>query len=358
MPKAAGLYAAKMLIKNHCPMCETIMSEMERIAREVNQFTLDQCSMAQNIAGSMVSKLANGDKQRCMMRSNINKSDKDLFGSTEKCSNDPDSNKDAGKDELDSLLGDEFNLVWKALTKSKKIDNTEFAEMIMSISGTIIGQKKGGRWEFVRKDSLFKDSKQLAALIGSFHDQAVKIYKCDDNSKCLNPTTTTINLGDKTLYREVVRIIKTLTPKIAGNVPVETLSADEQDLISFSSIPLINMIEQDLVLKGSNSDPLIANSEFVELICYDMIIEFLSKLVNIATSELQNVALGSNEPKLVQSFVKDVEQVKHRLYEHKMSAFQRVNIVLQAKENMNLQGQQLKSRFSRIMTTHIGGKNQ
>jgi hypothetical protein len=350
--QASGFYAIKMLIKQNCPMCETIMSEFERIAREVSQFSLDQCTMAQNIAGGMLAKLNVGDKQRCMMQDNIINRSKDLAASTKACTDNPDGNKDAGKDEMDSLLGNEFNLVWKALKKGNNPD-TEFAEMIMSISGTIIGERKDGKWHFNRKDSLFKDSKQIAHLIGSFTDQNVNVYKCDDTNKCLSPKSVNLTLGDQTLYRHIGKIVTSLTNKIALNTETEKLTDDEKALINFSTIPIINLIEQDLIVKGGRSDPLMGSSEIIELICYDMIIDFLAQLANIASNELGKLALGSNESDLIKNFNQDLERVKQTLHEHKMTAYQRVSTVMQVKENFKLQQEQINLRFSRILSTHI-----
>lgn len=351
--KSLGIYAFKMAVKTSCTHCETIMTELEEIARFVSQFNLEQCSFAQGIVGGFASTMATSDRQRCMMRNILQKEGIDLYASTESCKADPDMNKHQNDNkEIESLLGDEFNLVWKALKKGKRLKKeeggNEFAEMIMSISGTIIGVKKDGKWTFTRKESLFKDSQQLAAFMGSFNDKSVKAYECDEHEKCLGPSEKFKNLGNQTIYRHIAKVIGQLTQRVIDNDPINNLSDEERNLINFSTIPIINLIEQDLVEKGINGNPLVSRSELIELICYDMLTDFLTKLADIATRETKNLELGANEPKIIELFIKDLDQVKHALYEHKMTVYQRAKTVLQIKDNFEQQKAAARLRFARM----------
>lgn len=349
--KSVGMYALKMAIKTNCPQCETIMTELEEIARQVSQFSLEQCSFAQNIVGGLASKLATSDKQRCMIRNILAAEGRDLHTNMENCNKEPDMNlHHDNNEEIESLLGNEFNLVWKALKRGNRVKgaDNEFAEMVMSISGTIIGKKEGGKWKFTRKESLFKDSKQLAAFMGSFSNETVNTYKCNEHSKCLEPYEEHINLGNKTVYRRVTNIITSLTQKVAHNDYLDKLSDDERDLINFSTIPIINMIEQELIEKGMSGNPLVSRSELIELICYDMVTDFLTKLADIASRETKNLELGSNEPQIIEIFIKDLDQVKQALYEHKMTVYQRAKTVLQVKDNFQQQKDAARLRFAKM----------
>lgn len=72
------------------------------------------------------------------MQGNVGKLNRDMYEASDKCKNNPDRHGNAGEeDELKSLLGNEFNIVWKAMGKSNK--DVDFKELIMSVSGTIIG---------------------------------------------------------------------------------------------------------------------------------------------------------------------------------------------------------------------------
>lgn len=353
MAQSFGFYATKMFIKNKCPQCETVMTELEGIARQVSQFNLEQCSLAQNLAGGLMSKLASSDKQRCLMQDSLSRSSSDLAESTRKCTANPDVHDHLKDDEeMQSLLGSEFNLVWKALNRGSRIiaEDKGFAEMIMSISGTIIGNRVDGRWRFTRKESLFQDNDQLAALMGLYDSSSARTYKCNEYSKCLHLTEENINLGEKPLYHYVASIIKGLTIKVARNLPENQLTDDERSLINFSSIPIINLIEQELIQKGQRGDVLVSSSEFIELICYDMITEFLTKLADIASRETKSLELGSNEPQIIESFIKDLDQIKNRLYNHKMTIYKKVETIMHVKESLELQKNATRLQFSKMLS--------
>ena len=84
MGTAAGAYAVKMLIKSACPQCEDIMSYMETVARDINGMMMDQCAGAQALAKGAFSMLNAGDQQKCLMKGNIGKSNKDMYEASDK----------------------------------------------------------------------------------------------------------------------------------------------------------------------------------------------------------------------------------------------------------------------------------
>jgi conjugative transfer pilus assembly protein TraH len=118
--RASGAYLVKMSIKTVCPQCEDIMTYLETVARDINSLTMNQCSLAQSLTQGAIGKLASNEKQRCMMEANAFDTDPDLFATTKKCqdkSGDPSDPRKKEHKEFEDMLGDEFNLVWKALSK-------------------------------------------------------------------------------------------------------------------------------------------------------------------------------------------------------------------------------------------------
>lgn len=356
--KSVGPYAAKIYIKEHCNVCETVMTELEEIARTVNQFNIDQCAMSENIARGFLSKIYHSDKQHCLMQDNVLRRSKDLADSTAKCKANPnvhhremeDPQNADKKKELDSLLGSEFNLVWKALGKNQSINNKEFAEIIMSISGTIIGQHVNKRWEFSLKESLFQDSEQLAAIMGLYEGKKAQKYHCDDEQKCLKVSIEDINLADKPLYRHVTDTIESLTQKVADNAPRSDLTPEEEALISFSSIPIIGLIEQTLISQGHNANVLVSEGHLIELICYDMITDFLTKLADLASRETKSLSLGSNEPEIIEIFIGDLDKIKRRLNEHKMTVFKRFEETMRVKEYLQVRKDTSRLTFAKVFS--------
>ena len=77
----------------------------------------------------------------------MNRSNKDESETMQKCDENPDTHGSDHNEELKSLLGNEFNVTWKAFTQDKDRRNIgdkeflEFLEFLMSIAGTLIGTK-------------------------------------------------------------------------------------------------------------------------------------------------------------------------------------------------------------------------
>jgi conjugative transfer pilus assembly protein TraH len=362
MAKASGSYAVKMLIKTACPQCENIMSDLEAIARDINGLMLDQCSAGQAIAQGAFARLGAGNTQKCMMQSNAAGQSKDMYETSEKCKSNPDRYGASGEeDELISLLGNEFNLVWKSIGKGGGQDRG-FKELIMSVSGTIIGKKVDGRYQFTNKPSLVLKEQLLEKYIGIDQSSGeggskLKLYSCDDENKCLKPEEREISLSqNETLYGNVRRIIKSLETKIAEGASQghqgmgQGLTDEEAGLVAFSSIPLINLIENELISKARTEDLTVRLPEVIEVICYDVITNFLDMMVSQAQGAVKTLEYAQLDSVVIRDFESDASQVKAYLREAKHGAFQRLQITMQVKERLEQQEKVFEYGFNRFMT--------
>ena len=347
--RAAGAYATKLLIKTLSPISEDVMSQLESIVRDINGMSMNQCAIAQNIVDGALSKVSNSSKLGCMMRSNTGNKNADLFASSAACQDDQEKYKDTGKEEVKSLLGDNFNLAWKALTNSggQEKKSAEFLEFMMSVSGTIIGQKKDGVMKYSIKSSLFTDEEQIEKYIGNASGSTVNIYQCDNIEICLNPKIVTTTLKpENAFFSQITKIMEGITQKVANNNE-QAFTPEEQSLVNFSSIPIITMIEQELILKGIGR--VAVSSELIEVICYDVVVGYLDNLLNRVDKGVSTLELAQIDKSVLYGFKNDIAKVKTGFFNKKITAFERANIVMQAKEHMKLQQKAIKDRFSRIV---------
>ena len=361
---AAGSYAVKMFIKSACPQCEDIMSYLETVARDINGMMMDQCSMGEAIGGGIYNALSSGNQQKCLMQGNIDKSSKDMYEATDKCKNNPDRYGTKGEeDELKSLLGNEFNLVWKALGKGSGGD-LDFKELIMSVSGTIIGRKIDGSFHFSNRPSLVLNNDLLEQYIG-VHKKAgkVKLYKCDENKKCLNPTETEVVLGENdTIYGNISRILEGMIDKIwAGK---GAFTDEEEAVISFSSIPIVQLIEMEIIHKGksekgkdaiNSADMIVRMQEFLEVVSYDVVTNFLIQMTNQASSAVQALEYAQLDDTVIKNFTAQVADVRRFITDSKFSAFKRLQAVMQYKERLVLQQRSFKAGFGRFLEYNTQG---
>jgi conjugative transfer pilus assembly protein TraH len=346
--RASGAYLVKMTIKSVCPQCEDIMANLEAIARDINGLTLNQCSMAQTIAEGAFSKLTSGEKQHCMMEANAAGSNTDMFDTTRKCQDSAGSKARSSSGEFESLLGDEFNLVWKALSKGTGAD-TNLKELMMSVSGTIIGKKEDGRYKFTPKPTLLHDRELLERYIGtSSGSSKIKLYVCDEGLKCLGPTEQETNLGPSdTLYGNVSKIMRGLVDKVRADNP--KLTDEEESLISFSTIPILHLIEMELATKANTEDLLVRMGEFVEVVCYDVITNFMQIMLQRVVTNVQALEHVQMDDVVIRNFIQDAENTRKYLVDAKSGAFQKLQVIMQVKERLEMQSREFEMRFGRMM---------
>jgi len=352
VPGATGAYALKMLIKEVCPQCEDIATYLETVARDINGLSLNQCTMAKSIVQGGLAMLNSASKQRCMMKSNILGASSDMFEATEDCTDNPDRFGDEGDDDkLKSLLGDKFNLVWKALSQGDSSAKTGLKELMMSISGSVIGRKEDGVMSITSLPSLVEKEDLIERYIGKPGGQSgeVVIYRCDENTKCLNPTEQNEVIDSKqTLYGNVTILLESIVEKIDNNTG--DLSDDEQALIEFSSIPLINIIELELATKNkSSAASLVGMHEFVEVVCYDLVTNYMQKMLTTAKSSVEVLKTAQLDNTAIDKFTNNVEIVRGYLRDKRFEAFKKLQVITQVKERLSQQQGVFELGFSRFM---------
>ena len=354
VPGAAGAYALKMLIKEVCPQCEDIATYLETVARDINGLSVEQCAMAKSIAQGGLAMLNSASQQRCMMKSNILSASSDMFEATENCTDNPDRYGESGdEDQLKSLLGDNFNLVWKALSQGDHTAKTGLKELMMSISGSVIGRKEDGVMSLSSLPSLVEKEDLIERYIGKPGGQSgeVVIYRCDENTKCLNPTEQNEVLNsDQTLYGNVTTLLESIVEKVYENEG--ELSDDEQALIEFSSIPLINIIELELATKTkSSAASLVGMHEFVEVVCYDLITNYMQKMLTQAKSSVEVLKTAQLDNTAIDKFTQNVDTVRSYLRDKRFEAFKKLQVITQVKERLIQQQGVFELSFSRFMDT-------
>ena len=175
----AVTYGGMMAIKTLCPQCQDLMEWLDAKADWINQMAKTDCNDMANLVDGMASKMAAGSRANRQADMVLKGEGKDAADIT------TNSKKDDGRDvnktpELESQLGDNFNLVWKALAKkaSADADGKELKELLMSISGTIIGTKDANSKQSVihRKSLINKDLIKDFMGVGGSGSNKVKLY--------------------------------------------------------------------------------------------------------------------------------------------------------------------------------------
>ena len=334
----AVTYGGMMAIKTLCPQCQDLMEWLDAKADWVNQIAKTDCNDMANLVDGMASKIAassRANRQADMVLKGEGKDAADIKAK---------STKDDGRDytktpELESQLGDNFNLVWKALAKKAPADigGTDLKELLMSISGTIIGTKdSNGKSSVVHKKSLInKDLIKDFMGVGGSGANKVKLYKCNETDKCLKPiiSETTIN-KDSVLFTKISKIIEQIVEKVYVNQG--DLTAEEETLVALSSMPLITKIELDLGIYSNKANVALNQTEFIEALCFDVVTSYLALLlqeVQEAVGELAFAQIADGEA--FKAFEVEARNTIRMLAEYKNAAFKKYDIISQSKARLH-----------------------
>jgi conjugative transfer pilus assembly protein TraH len=348
---SAGTYVTKMAIKTACPQCEDIMSSLEAIARDVNGMTFSQCEQGKAIAEGLMSKFNSASNQKCMAKAAISRGGSDLFETTQKCQDNPSRYGEIGdNNELKSMLPDNYNLVWKALSHGDGRAPTGMKELMMSISGSIIGRKQEGTSTIKSLPSLIEKEDLIEQYIGKpgTGTSMLKLYSCDEVTKCLNPVTRDQTMSNEsTLYGKVETTLKNIIDKISNNRG--SLSDEEQALIEYSTIPIISLFEIELALKDEKSVVSLAgDAEFIEVVCYDMVTSFMRKMLLEAKTSVEELQTAQLDNTPIERFQKNVESVQAKLKDKKIDAMSKLQTIIAVKERLTAQERVFQLGFSRF----------
>jgi conjugative transfer pilus assembly protein TraH len=351
----AVTYGGMMAIKTLCPQCQDLMEWLDAKADWINQMAKTDCNDMANLVDGMASKMAAGSRANRQADMVLKGEGKDAADIT------TNSKKDDGRDvnktpELESQLGDNFNLVWKALAKkaSADADGKELKELLMSISGTIIGTKDANSKQSVihRKSLINKDLIKDFMGVGGSGSNKVKLYKCDETEKCLKPTINETAISkDSVLFDKIAKLIEQIVDKVYANKG--DLTNEEETLVALSSMPLITKIEMDLGIYSNKANVALNQSEFIEALCFDVVTSYLSILlqeVQEAVGELAFAQIADGEA--FKAFEAEARTTMRLLAEHKNAAFKRYDTIAQSKARLHQDRRFFNQKFEDFFNNH------
>ena len=195
-------YAFQLALNIACADCMAWINNLQSKIQRLNEALGNSCQLAQGLVNDLTPALANQRQNEYSIMSTVKGLKQDFFGS----SHSPDGQDTAKL--VDTKATDEQksrvigNIMWDALkevgAKSWITDAAEEATeygILMAISGTIV--IPASTEDAKNPDTGNSNKPEYYPALVEFKDLLdggkLKIYKCDDTTKCLNPTTTVIN---------------------------------------------------------------------------------------------------------------------------------------------------------------------
>jgi conjugative transfer pilus assembly protein TraH len=288
-------YGLLLALEEVTPQIGNINKFFTDLSNKVNSMNINLCETAESLVGGIWPKTQAAQRQVCQdIGSNTGIFD-DWARARQGCTSDSvDHNFDstmragASNPQYKNLVLDNGNIAWKALQANNLVSgDQQFAELLMSLSGSVIIQKNGdgknASVSFKNLDSLANNASLLKAIL--YGDKAT-FYKCDEPTQCLNLGKQTIPISpNSALKGQVEKILTSISQKIIADQP---LSNQEIGLLQSTRIPIYKILA---VQAAYQKDPNILNVEnYSEIIAADILFQYLQEnlsLVRASSGVLQ-----------------------------------------------------------------------
>lgn len=239
MARGVPTYALQLALKTMAPQVETLLSQLRKIALDMNSTMLDSCNMSQQIVGGMWPKDTAASEQICQDVSRGG--GEDYFGARSHCK--PDNLSDGvdratARAENKDLLNGEYNVTWK-VAKEKLHYDDDLATFAMHVLGTIISKKEAVGYKVVHVKGEADNKDVLQVYLGG---GTLTTKRCDETGKCLNPSDirTTIPEEDALVQRFSASVNRLIDAYVNdADVPAADKRLIEDDI----GVPLYRYIQ-------------------------------------------------------------------------------------------------------------------
>lgn len=347
MNNAKG-YAFTLMMEEVTPQIANTMKYIQDMANKVNQFNINSCETAEGLVGGLWPRTRAAQQQVCKDVGSSTGMFKDWAEARQGCTSEDgkynfDSTMDAGSKNAayKNLVLDSGNIVWKALQANKlTASDTELAELLMSLSGSILikktGSGSGATSHFAVLPSLASDHSLFKAILNG---DVATIYQCDESAQCLNPKTKTVTVKQQAaLKNRVAKILRSIGQKIIDDQP---LTAEEKGLIESTRIPIYKILN---VQAAYQKNPNILDVEsYADVIATDILFQYLQEnldLVRISSRSLQYPA------EIMSQFQEGINMAINDVRAEERNAQTRISMAMQLVEQTQVLEQMLAGQLS------------
>lgn len=290
-----GAYAVDVMLATTVPELKQVRDYLQTTVQKVNQMSVNSCEMAQNLVGGIYPKTAASQQKICNDQRRMGREGggHDYVAARMACAGEgfQASMDNAAKDpKQKEAIALNKNMVW-SLLKEKTFLGTddELAEMVMSITGTIIIDKAG---HVTNVPSLAVNGGLVQALIGSSSNagHTATIWHCGDKTSCLTVTQSTLTIPEEhSLSGQVRKRIRALNQKLKDNTAYDAV---DQNFLNMTHIPVMKFLT--VLNSAQNGDSSVDMEEYATLIAQDMMQVYLNELLEALTSATQGSALNED----------------------------------------------------------------
>lgn len=345
-------YAFNLALATVTPQIKSVLDELSAKVQEMTNQNINSCEAAATLVGGIWPQTDASSQLLCNAMGKELGIATDWAQSRQKCGSEQQRERMNAqknqKPEFRDVLGDEFNIAWKALQKNSFLARDhQLAEFFMTVSGTILSRRQGQTMEMKVLPSKCGDANLITALVQG--NVPAEIYKCDHygEEKCLNPTTQRITLPDtKALHGRVQKLLLSISDNVRED---KALSEEQKAFVNSTMIPVLKIIAVESAFKGGGAPLNIAN--FSEAIAHDILLQYLDEVMAVvweSVTQLKNSQINEHQ---IESFRSGIAQSRKLLFAKRTALFEQMAITLELIERT----QQIEAKLQNMFISHQQG---
>lgn len=351
----ASGYAFNLALATVTPQIKSVLDDLSAAVRQMTNHSINSCEAAATLVGGAWPQSDASSQLLCNAMGKELGIASDWAQSRQKCGAEEKrnewNNRKGEKQGFKDILGDEFNIAWKAIQKNGFLrGDASLAELFMTVSGTIVSRRVSDRLEVKVFPSKSSDPQLISALITG--NVPVQIYKCDNASedKCLAPTLQNVTLSkDHALYSKVHRLLLSLSQKIREDKP---LSEQERGFVNATRLPVLKIMAVEAAFKEGGS-PLSA-TDFSEAIAHDILLHYLEEVMTLVWDSVTQLKKTQINDHMVEELRAGIASSRKMLFAKRTALFEQMAITLDLIERT----QQIESKLQNIFVSQQQGTRQ
>lgn len=320
---AAG-YAFKLGIKTIAPMIDGVMEDLNSLATQINQANINSCETAATMLGGVWPKSDLTSRHLCTSMGSKMGELSDWAAARQGCGAGGKRStimaQKGNKAEYQDMLADEFNIAWEVIKKNQFLyNNKDLAYLCMTLAGTIVAYKEGGKGRVVTYPSRADNDDLIKVL---FEGGNISVYSCQDQVKCLRIVETKRTIPtDQAFMLKVRKMLGDITQKAISD---EALSAQEIAFIENVKLPLYKMINVMSAYKRAEFDL----RDFTEIVTMDFIYSYITEILDIMLAETANLRNAQVSEEEISRFMSQLQKAKASITAKRTNAYEQMNQAL------------------------------
>ncbi|EJX7572377.1 conjugal transfer protein TraH [Vibrio vulnificus] len=349
------------------PQLSGVMEDINTWAQKLNQMNMDSCQAATSLVGGTMDFF--GAKEGNCTIKRMQDFGEDWSTANYACTTGgsikPTEASGGDANKIDFVKG---NLAWYVLMQDPFFQSdTEFAEVIMNLTGTVIISDAGSSDDApsdvrIIRPAIIGDVQKerfkniyTALLLGNKASNNLQVYRCSGGASS-NPNSCTAMTGSLQtiapswtgLYSRIETMVASIIDKIYTDTP---LSNEEKGLVSSTTIPLYRYLAATAAYFPRGSDVSRLTNDYTKLIAEDILLRSLNAIIEKVEQQSAVLKGGMSEANRMKDFREDLDGVLRGLSEMRKKNEFNVEQYFAMQQRIQLYEKALMSRLGSGMIT-------